>query len=356
MQVSGCLAAELASALVYKYRNLGGAGMRWKIWFVVVMLLAFTAVLLLEGDFPVAEVDAKYSNEQSQFFNLEDGTTIHYRDQGLAQGLPIVLVHGSNASLHTWDAWVTLLKDRYRLISLDLPGHGLTGRTIAHDYSSAAYVATVQALLTHLGLTKVVIGGNSMGGGVSWRFALADPSAVIALILVDASGLPQWRQTQEVEIESERNNPATPWAFSLLRQAWFQSIARYIDPYWLVVQGLEASHFDPALVDDQLIDRYYDLSMRAGTRDATLKRFATRNQSSVSDLELAAIVQPTLILWGAQDAVIPSSVGRQFESVLPNAQLIVYPNTGHIPMEEIPERSAADVDKFLQGQVVLPAP
>ncbi|MGV0033428.1 MAG: alpha/beta fold hydrolase [Candidatus Azotimanducaceae bacterium WSBS_2022_MAG_OTU7] len=67
---------------------------------------------------------------------------MHYRDEGNASGYPLVLVHGSNASLHTWEPWVSLLGDDYRIISLDLPGHGLTGGVPDGDYSSAAQVNT----------------------------------------------------------------------------------------------------------------------------------------------------------------------------------------------------------------------
>lgn len=310
-------------------------------------LLAVLAVLLIERDIPAAEVDAKYSNAASRFLTLADGSKVHYRDQGQAEGLPVVLIHGSNSSLHTWEPWVALLGSRYRIVTLDLPGHGLTGQTLADDYSSAAYVATVHALTAHLGLSKFVLGGNSMGGGVTWRYTLEYPNSVLALVLVDASGLPGWREPINAEA-SQEDKPSTPWAFSLLRRPWFQTFARHIDPHWLVVQGLKASHFDPALVDDALVARYYDLSMRAGTRDATLKRFSTLRSNSTAKVDLSSITQPTLILWGEEDAVIPNTVGTRFYETLKNAQLIVYPNIGHIPMEELPEHSAADVDEFLQ--------
>lgn len=321
--------------------------MRTKVVVGVAILFAVFAVFLFERDFPAAAVDAKYSNPASQFLTLSDGSKIHYRDQGQKDGLPVVLIHGSNASLHTWERWVALLGPRYRIITLDLPGHGLTGQTVTDDYSSATYVTTVHALAAHLGLQQFVVGGNSMGGGVTWRYTLEYPDSVLALILVDASGLPEWRELENAEA-SQKDKPSTPWAFSLLRKPWFQALARYADPYWLVVQGLKASHFDPAMVDDALIARYYDLSMRAGTRDATLKRFSTLGQNSADKIDLSAITQPSLILWGEEDAVIPSSVGTRFNETLTNAQLIVYPNIGHIPMEELPQRSAEDVDEFLQ--------
>jgi pimeloyl-ACP methyl ester carboxylesterase len=105
-----------------------------------------------------------------------------------------MLLHGSNASLHTWEPWVALLGDEYRIVSVDLPGHRLTGRVPDDDDSMAAFVATVAAVADHLGIDRFALGGNSMGGGVTWQFALAHPERVSAMILVDAVGLRSWRE------------------------------------------------------------------------------------------------------------------------------------------------------------------
>jgi pimeloyl-ACP methyl ester carboxylesterase len=325
--------------------------MKWLIGLLIV--LAIASVVLFETDFPTDKIDAKYRNEASQFLSLGDGSRVHFRDQGNRSGEAIILIHGSNASLHTWEPWVALLGDRYRVVSVDLPGHGLTGRTPADDYSTDAYVSVVQALAGHLNIRQFVLGGNSMGGGVTWRYALAHPEDVLAMILVDASGLPQWRETNpdtnNASTDSTNDEREAPLAFSLLREPWFQGIARYIDPYYLVAQGLKASHFDPDFVDDNLIARYYDLSMRAGTRDATLIRFSSWRGGPQPSWDLGSLTHPTLILWGEDDAVIPAATGQRFADVLPNAQLIVYPDVGHIPMEEVAERSAADVRQFLHS-------
>jgi pimeloyl-ACP methyl ester carboxylesterase len=318
--------------------------MKWLIGIVVLLVIA--GFVLFETDIPAAEVDARYTNEASQFLPLGNNGRVHFRDQGNATGQPIVLVHGSNSSLHTWEPWVELLGDTYRVVSVDLPGHGLTGRTPADDYSTETFVTVVKALAQHLNLRKFVLGGNSMGGGVTWRYALAHPDDVMAMILVDASGLPTWRDNTQQTADDEDEREA-PLAFSLLRKPWFQGVARYIDPYFLVTQGLKASHFDPEFVNDDLIARYYDLSMREGTRDATLKRFSSWRGGDQPQWDLSTLNHPTLILWGEHDAVIPASVGEQFLQALPNAELIVYPDVGHIPMEEVPAQSADDVRSFL---------
>jgi pimeloyl-ACP methyl ester carboxylesterase len=314
-----------------------------KVLAVLLVLMVIAGFWIFEGDYPAAEVDARYSNVASAFLDLPDGSRMHYRDQGNAAGLPVVLVHGSNASLHTWEAWASLLGDTYRIVTLDLPGHGLTGRTTTDDYSSAAFINATKALVQYLQIDSFVLGGNSMGGGVTWRYALSFPDDVKAMVLVDASGPQAWRQRPQAESSGD-----APWAFSLLRKAWFQKLARYIDPYYLVVQGLQASHYDAAVVTDALIDRYYELSMRAGTREATIRRFSGwRDGGSEKVEDLSVLTQPTLILWGEHDAVIPVAVANRFQATLPNARTIIYPHVGHIPMEEIPQRSADDVRAFL---------
>lgn len=325
-----------------------------RILLMFLIALGAAAFWLLEADLPAAAVDAKYSNAQSQFLVLPDQTRVHFRDQGRRDGLPLVLVHGSNASLHTWELWVAELGSRFRVVTVDMPGHGLTGRTPADDYSTGAFVAVVKALTEHLALPPFVLGGNSMGGRVSWHYALAHPEDVRALLLLNASGPRAWLQTTRAEPRQaqgtdEAPRRSAPLAFRLLRNPVFASVGRYVDPYYLVAQGLRSAHFDPGLVTDALIDRYYELSLRTGTRTATLKRFGS--DASTGAVDLTPLTMPVLIQWGAQDAVIPVAVGERFAQELPNAQLVVYEDVGHIPMEEVPQRSATDAARFIDEKV-----
>ena len=147
---------------------------RPRVMLVLLTLIALGA-WLYQGDLPAEAVDAKYTSPASQFLTLDDGARIHFRDEGNRTGLPIVLIHGSMASLHTWTPWVERLGKTYRIITLDLPAHGLTGAVPSGDYSGAAQLRVVQAVTTHLNLDAFVLGGNSMGGGVSWRYALKHP-------------------------------------------------------------------------------------------------------------------------------------------------------------------------------------
>jgi pimeloyl-ACP methyl ester carboxylesterase len=299
---------------------------------------------LFEGDLPAAEVDARYSSPASQFLALPNGARVHYRDQGNPDAPAVVLLHGSNASLHTWEPWVSRLGEDWRLVTLDLPGHGLTGRVPDDDYSMDAFIETVDAVVDHLAIETFVLGGNSMGGGVTWQYTLKHPERVQGMILVDAVGLWSWR-----EQTGPPRGEGSPIAFRLLGQSWFRGIARAIDPKPLVRQGLEASFFDPQKVDDAMVQRYYDLAMRSGSRAATLARFeGFRRAADAPKPDLSALTQPTLVMWGQHDALIPVAIGERFAEVLPHARLVVYTDAGHIPMEEVPDPSASDARAFLE--------
>lgn len=321
---------------------------KWLKRLAAALLLAMlvVAVALYQGDLPKEVVDAKYSSPASQFLTLDSGAKIHFRDEGLADGQPVVLIHGANASLHTWEPWVKLLGPKYRIISLDLPAHGLTGKVPDRNYSSANQVATVDAIVEHLGVDRFVLGGNSMGGGVAWRYTVDHPEKVEAMILVDAVGLPQW--TARAAESSTRESNKGPLVFRLMRRPWFRAIARYIDPYRLTKQGLQSAYSDQSQVSEELIQRYYELALREGSREAIVDRFASFGGASTSDtIDPKQFTQPALILWGREDGLISVQVADKFAESLPDNSLVIYDNVGHLPMEEVPERSAADVLAFL---------
>jgi pimeloyl-ACP methyl ester carboxylesterase len=316
------------------------------------LLLIVGVFWLFEDDLPAEEVDRRYSNQASRFLTTGSGARLHFRDQGNKDGLPVVLIPGANASLHTWEGWVDALGDAYRIVTLDLPAHGLTGRVPDADYGRDAQLRAVTAVADELGLQQFVLGGNSMGGGVTWRYALANPGRVMALVLVDSAPPPAWREDQAGSTQRR-----SPIAFTLLAQPWFRAVARYLDPQLLVAQGLRVAYHDSPVVDDALIARYRDLALRAGSREAILSAFpqpfAQPRGAAATDGDPAQITQPTLILWGAHDTLIDVEFGARFRDAMPDARLVVYSDLGHVPMEEAPARTAADVRAFLDA--VLPA-
>ena len=241
----------------------------------IVAIVLVAGIFLFKGELAPKEVDAKYTSDTSQFFTMRNGARIHFRDEGNPNGPAVVLVHGSNASLHTWEPWVAILGESYRIITMDLPAHGLTGAVPDKRYGSPAQLRTVDAVVRHLGLDKFTLGGNSMGGGVTWRYTLAHPEKVEAMLLIDSSGLPQFRQQLEPKANQlDQDKKEAPVFFSLMRKPWFRAIARYTDPYWLTKQGVSSAYNHSPVVTEELIQRYYELALRRGSRDATLSRFS----------------------------------------------------------------------------------
>jgi pimeloyl-ACP methyl ester carboxylesterase len=292
--------------------------------------------LLATPDRPAAQLKAKYANAASQFITMAPGTTIHVRDEGPRDGLAIMLLHGSNASLHTWEPWAARLTARgYRVVTLDLPAHGLSGPTREGLYTNAAYVGIVAALADRLGLQRFVLGGNSMGGGVAWRYALAHPDRLAGLVLVDASGRPQ------------PSNASTPIGFRLARVPVVRDMLATITPRTLIDKSFRASIANQAIATPAMIDRYWELLLYPGNRRATVARFGQYQGDDGAAAGLAALRVPTLILWGAQDRFIPVSVAAWFSRQIPGARVSILDDVGHIPMEEAPDRSLAPVLELL---------
>ena len=301
---------------------------------VVILIAAFLWFRTPDTD-PVA-MRAKYGGPTSQFVDLGGGLSVHLRDTGPRAAPVLMLIHGSNASLHTWEPWAERLGKTYRVIRMDLPGHGLTGASPTRDYSPAALVDVVERIRTKLGVDHVVLAGNSMGGGVAWHYALAHPKHLRALVLIDSVGQP------------DPGNREPPLAFRIVRMPVLRTIAAQITPRSLIADSLPGVFGDPKFATPAMVDRYWELLRYPGNRAATLDRFAL-TPDSATDAQLASLKLPVLILWGEKDRLIPLSSGEWLHAHIPGSRLIVYPGTGHLPMEEQPDRSAADVAAFVGG-------
>ena len=309
-------------------------------WFILALLAILAAVFFwgYAPDTDTTQMETKYGSAASHFAELEPGLRVHYRDEGNPDGRVLVLIHGSNASLHTWEKWVEILGEEYRVISLDLPGHGLTGNNPSGKYDNASYVSVVDRLLTKLNVKKAVIGGNSMGGGVTWMYTLAHPEKIEAMLLVDSSGQPYAKSGD------------TPLGFRLMRMPVLKEAARFIAPRSIFQSSVKTSMSVQSKIDDKLVDRYWELNRYPGNREATIQRFSNPNSMQPgTKAKLVSIKVPVLIVWGAQDNLIPVSSAKWFADAMSQAKLIIYPDVGHIPMEEIPERSAGDVKAWLAG-------
>ena len=299
-------------------------------------LLFIIAVIIMfsHRDIPLNELKIKYANSSSSFIAV-NGMDVHFRDEGVqTDTIPIILIHGTGASLHTFNAWSDRLKKLHRVIRMDLPAYGLTGPFPDGNYTMAHYIAFLKDFLTALNIKKCVLAGNSLGGAIAWNFTLEQPSMVTKLILIDASGYP---------IASK----SVPIAFSLAKIPVINKLLSFITPRFLVRASVENVYFDSSKVTDLVVERYFNLTLRAGNRKAFVDRIKTPKDTSTYK-NIKYIQQPTLILWGAQDLLIPVENAYKFQEDLPNNTLVILENTGHTPMEESPLESLAPVLNFLK--------
>lgn len=283
-------------------------------------------------DRPVSSLTARWAQPPSRFLPV-GAMQVHLRDEGpRGDPTPIVLLHGTSDSLHTWDDWAAALRGQRRVIRFDLPGFGLTGPDPQADYSIEAYVRFVLAVLDQLGVHSVVLGGNSLGGQIAWQTAHAQPDRVRQLVLVDAAGYAL--QPEDV-----------PMAFQLARSWPVNRLFEWVLPRGLVLASLRNVVGDPARVTSDQVDRYYDMAVRAGNRQALVQRLA-RPDPDQSE-RIRSLRQPTLVLWGARDRLIPLAAGHRFAQDIAGARLVVLEGLGHVPHQEDPLRTVVEVQRFL---------
>lgn len=288
-------------------------------------------------DLPVEQLKARWATPPSQFIEVQ-GLQVHVRDEGpRTDPVPIVLVHGTSSSLHTWEGWASELKNTRRVIRFDLPGFGLTGPNANNDYTRGVYVRFVGALMDRLGVQRFVIGGNSLGGDVAWTVAHAYPQRVDRLILVDSAGYP---------IESR----SVPLGFRIAGTPALRGIMANILPPGLMEQSMRNVYGDPSRVEPELVALYTDMARRTGNRQALgaalQQRLAQRD--SGRELDIKTLKLPTLILWGGQDRLIPPVYGQRFAGDIAGSKLVMFDALGHVPQEEDPAVTVAAVQAFLR--------
>ncbi len=314
---------------------------RWPLWLLFAAgVLAGVALWAYSPSLPAETLIARYANDRSKFVDV-GGVRAHVRDQGNPDGIPLVLIHGSLGSLHEWEGWVSELGKQARLISVDLPGHGLTGTWPRDDYTVEAYADFIEVLVDALNLDRFALAGHSLGGAVAWSFAATRPDRVSQLILVDSAGYP-------------REGGEAPLPTRLARLPVIGDIGIYFKPESAVRRSLADAYADPALATPERTRRAAELQRFPGNREATLQR--ARTQEPLDPTPLKRLAVPTLILWGAKDRWVPVADAFRFQGDIKGAKLQVFENLGHNPMEEDPKATAAAVAAFLVPIPPRPVP
>ncbi len=310
-----------------KFFDLGG------VLLASVVLSAGALYGLWAPDIELSEIRARYGVSAQDVVEV-DGLHIHYKDTGPKDAPVVLLLHGFGSSLQTWDVWAVALAQHYRVIRLDLPGFGLTGPSPVQDYSESSDLATLTHFVDKLGLSSFSIIGHSMGGKMAWSLAAAEPDRVKALVLMAPDGFPEAKDIGTKPYEM----PA------------IMGVIKFCLPKYLVRKSIEPAFFDANALSDSLVNRYYDMLRAPGVRAAILAR---SNQTMYTDPvpRLKKITAPTLLIWGEQDRMIPSSNAQSYAQVLASSKTVMLPNLGHLIQEEHPEIGLAHVAEFLASHL-----
>ena len=317
--------------------------MKW----IGIFIIAFLFVLVYSGiylDIPREELEAKYATGPSQFLDLPDGARIHFRDEGRSESPVIVLLHGFNGSLFNFERLVPLLAKDFRLISIDLPGFGLTGAIPSANYTTESFMDTVTRLTNQLGIEKFLIAGNSMGGGVAWRYTLENPTKVEGLILLASSGVGSKEDVKK--FEERENNPPIVWR--LMNSTLFKKFLNYYTPKFFATEGLKRSVYDQKFADADHANQFHDLVLLEGSRNAILSMTMGGRRQMYGPESLSKITSPTLVIHGEEDNIIGFERSSVFKENIDNAEIKIYPEIGHLPMYEDPVRTANDIIKFFK--------
>lgn len=277
-----------------------------------------------------AELESRYLASPSDMRDVA-GVRLHVRDTGPRDAPAVILIHGFGASLHTWENWARRLSANLRVIRFDLPGSGLSAPDPTGDYTDRRSLQVLVALMDDLGVRRASLIGNSIGGRIAWKFAVQQPDRIDRLVLVSPDGFASSGFSYGVK-------PEIPMLVRMMR---------YVLPKPMLRMNLAPAYGDPARLTDEHVNRYYDLMLAPGIRDALIARM---EQTVLEDPEplLPWIKAPTLLVWGEKDAMIPFSNSADYMRLVPDITLAALPGLGHVPQEEDPARSLEPVAAFLK--------
>ena len=312
------------------------------IFFLLIFFLLYNSIYF---DIPRDEIENKYAKPPSDFIILDDGSRIHYRDEGNPNGPTIFLLHGFTSSLFSFEKLTPLINQEYRIISFDFPGFGLTGAVPNRDYSFEALLKTVKKMKNKLEVENFTILGHSMGGRVAWYYAAQNPNEIDGLIIIGSGVI-----ADNDDLRKVKENTGDPIIFDLLRTDFpFKNQLLYITPRFFASQGAKTAIFDHTLVTDELVTQYHEIALLEGSRMAFGDMMSDINDEDfLDDIDLLkSIKSPTLVIHGEKDNLVSLWSVDYFIQNIAQAQYKLYPNIGHFPVYENPLQSANDINKFL---------
>lgn len=301
---------------------------------VVAALVALSAFRSDTFRLSLDEVRERYATGQSRFADIA-GVSIHYQDEGA--GYPIVLIHGSEGTLRTWDGVVEALKDRYRMIRLELPGRGLSG-SIGPDELGADVTlhAMVMDLLDQLDVEGTFhLIGQSSGGTIATRIAANYPERINRLVVMNMPSSP-------VSVPRSARPDNVQQAMALNDDLLKFRTRGFWETYYTYLWG------EPERLDDDLFTLLYDQNRRI--REPLARPLIPANFSpEQADTNLGNVKTPTLVIWGMVDPVLPPSQLDELTRRMTQAPKTIHklPNTGHFPALEAPDLILPPIEAFL---------
>lgn len=306
---------------------------RWAGYIFLALAAVSFSLLFFYRDVPASKVEATWGTAPSQFIDV-DGVRLHYRDEG--QGPVIVLLHANYASLFMWQPWVEQLRDRYRVIRLDLPAHGLTGPEPRGDYRLERMQSIFEGFVEALGLPEFSIVGASIGGTIAMRYTVDHPERVSHLVLISPGSL-------EPRVRGRTTPVNVPKVADVLG---------YVTPRAFTEYMLANDFGDPSRLDPLIVNQWHAMWMREGNREAMLALLRQYVSGGVED-KIRAVSVPVLLIWGDANRRVPVSLAYETQALMqaaPSVQLEILAGVGHMLVQEAPLQSAQILAAYLDRE------
>jgi pimeloyl-ACP methyl ester carboxylesterase len=261
---------------------------------------------------------------------------IAYLDVGA--GPPVVLIHGFGGSMWQWEQQQHTLSQHFRILTLDLPGAGLSDKPEI-DYRPDQMLDFFVGFMDAVKIQQATLVGNSMGAGLAIGMALAHPTRVTKLVLID--GLPQ-------HVMEKLTSPSVRRALETTAPSWLVSFGNMLFGGLMIESVLKEIVHDPALLTPAVIER----SNRNRQRPGLIKPIMTVRENlplweSGFATRLGEITHPTLVIWGEEDRVFPIAVGEELHQTIKGSRFIRIPKAGHIPQWERPDLVNQELITFI---------
>jgi pimeloyl-ACP methyl ester carboxylesterase len=298
------------------------------------------------SELPDWYVKNKYRYADSRWIDNDFNTAIHYRDVG--EGPVVVLLHGEISSLHSWEKWIEILSEHFRVIAIDLPGSGLTSAphciddredTCAENLTSNYLAHTIEYFIEDLGIDKFSLVGSSYGGYLAAQYAgHQHPEKLDKLILITPVGFQQ----------------ELPWILNYVTTSGMDILNRYFQPSTVITSIVNNFYGDPESISRSTTERYLHLAQSDGAHETNVRQllFIRTLMEYGMLLDLGDINIPTLVMWGESDNWGDFSHAQRWQEELADATLVTYPLFGHALMEEGPKITAEDVVAFINEEPI----